>query len=99
MNLNLYICIFSVDVVIWDGKKSEVERRLRLIFSMRGIFRPSVSTFAAKVLSLSLFLFCFVFNCQVVYSRKLYSGSLINNTRMSAWRYFECSFEPVLPPL
>lgn len=30
MNLKLYICIFSVDVVISDGKKTEVERRLRL---------------------------------------------------------------------
>lgn len=30
MNVNLYICFFSVDVVISDGKKTEVERRLWL---------------------------------------------------------------------
>lgn len=88
MNVILYICFFSVDVVISENRGGTSS--VTVIFSMRGIFRPSVSTFAAKVLSLSFFIF--VFNYQVVYSRKMYSGYSINNARMSAWRYYECSF-------
>lgn len=57
MNVYLYICFFSVDVVISDGGGTS---SVTVIFWNRGIFRPSVRTFAAKVLS--HFFFFLVFN-------------------------------------